>query len=164
MVQTPVLFMTFVRPEYARKSWDAIKAAKPKTLYFYSNKGRKEKEGEIERNNEIRAFINEIDWDCNLHTWFRDEYVDIYTSLLGAKQWAFEHEETLIMLEEDTCASLAFFEFCDHFLEVYKDDQRIGFITGNNYANNYDAGNRDHILCHSYITSVGRHGKTAGVK
>lgn len=149
MVQTPVLFMTFVRPEYARLSWDAIKAAKPRTLYFYSNKGRKEKEGEIERNNEIRAFINEIDWDCNLHTWFRDECVDIYTSLLGAKQWAFEHEDTLIMLEEDTCASLAFFEFCDHFLEFYKDEKKINFITGNNYAEGYDVGDRDHIICNS---------------
>ena len=149
MVQTPVLFMTFVRPEYARQSWDAIKAAQPKTLYFYSNKGRAEKEGEIECNNEIRSFVNEIDWDCDLHTWFRDECVDIYTSLLGAKMWAFEHEDTLIMLEEDTCASLAFFEFCDHFLEVYKDEKKINFITGNNYSCGYDAGNRDHIICHA---------------
>jgi len=149
MVQNPVLFMTFARPNYARQSWDAIKAAKPKTLYFYSNKGRKEKEGEIERNNEIRAYVNEIDWDCNLHTWFREEYVDIYTSLLGAKNWAFEHEETLIMLEEDTCASLAFFDFCDHFLDVYKDIKQIGFISGNNFADDYDAGERDHIICNS---------------
>lgn len=141
--------MTFARPEYARKSWNAIKAAKPKTLYFYSNKGRKEKEGEIERNNEIRAFVNEIDWECDLHTWFREEYVDIYTSLLGAKNWAFEHEDTLIMLEEDTCASSAFFEFCDHFLEFYKDEKKINFITGNNYAKGYDAGIRDHIICNS---------------
>lgn len=142
--------MTFARPKYARQSWNAIKAAKPNTLYFYSNKGRKEKEGEIERNNEIRSFVNEIDWECDLHTWFRDGYVDIYTSLLGAKMWAFEHEDTLIMLEEDTCASLAFFEFCDHFLKIYKDDKRIGFITGNNYAKDYPAGERDHIICNSY--------------
>lgn len=149
MVENPVLFMTFVRPEYARPSWEAIKAAKPKTLYFYSNKGREEKEGEIERNNEIRAYIKEIDWECNLHTWFRDECVDIYTSLLGAKNWAFENEETLIMLEEDTCASQAFFEFCDHFLKVYKDEKRINFISGNNYAPEFEAGDRDHIICNS---------------
>lgn len=149
MVQNPVLFMTFARPEYARPSWEAIKTSKPKTLYFYSNKGRKEKEGEIERNNEIRDYITEIDWECDLHIWFREEYVDIYTSLLGAKNWAFENEETLIMLEEDTCASNAFFEFCDHFLKVYKNEKRIGFISGNNYANHYNYGNRDHIICNT---------------
>lgn len=149
MVKNPVLFMTFCRPEYARQSWEAIKKSKPRTLYFYSNKGRKDKVGEIERNNEIRSFVNEIDWDCELHTWFRDECVDIYTSLLGAKNWAFKNEDTLIMLEEDTCASQAFFEFCDHFLEVYRDEKRINFISGNNYAQNYSAGNRDHILCNT---------------
>ena len=53
MVETPVLFITFVRSGYARQTWEGIKAAKPKTLYFYSNKGRAEKEGEIERNEEI---------------------------------------------------------------------------------------------------------------
>ena len=52
MVKSPILFITFVRPEYARYSWNAIKEAKPEKLYFYSNKGRIDKEGEIEKNNE----------------------------------------------------------------------------------------------------------------
>lgn len=47
MVNTPVLFETFVRVDYARQVWEAIKVAQPKTLYFYSNKGRPEKEGEV---------------------------------------------------------------------------------------------------------------------
>lgn len=154
MVETPVLYMTFARPDYARQTWNAIKAAKPRTLYFYSNKGREEKTDEVARNEIIRSYIKEIDWECNLHTWFRDEYVDVYTSLLGAKQWAFKNEDRLIMLEEDCLASLAFFEFCDHFLELYKDDMRINFVTGNNYAIGYHENDVDH-----YITrSIHHHG------
>lgn len=133
MVQNPVLFITFVRPEYARRSWDAIKAAKPKTLYFYSNKGRVEKEGEIERNEEIRSYVKEIDWDCNLHTWFREECVNVYESLFGAISWLFENEEQGIILEEDCVASLAFFDYCDQLLPRYKDDYRIWMISGDNY-------------------------------
>lgn len=146
MVETPVLFLTFARPEYARKSFDSIKKAKPKILYFYSNKGRQEKEGEVLRNNEIRSYIEEIDWDCELHTWFRDEYVDVYQSLLSAKQWAFKNEDRLIMLEEDCLASLAFFQFCDRFLDVYKKDKRINYITGNNYAIGYKEEGTDHYI------------------
>lgn len=154
MVETPVLFITFARPDYARQSFDAIKAAKPKKLYFYSNKGRKEKEGEVDRNDMVRAFIGEVDWDCELHTWFRKEYVDVYTSLLGAKQWAFKNEDRLIMLEEDCLASIAFFQFCDHFLDVYQNDYRINYITGNNYAVGYKEDGVDH-----YITrSIHHHG------
>ncbi len=149
MVKNPVLFMTFVRPDYARLCWNAIKKSQPKVLYFYSNKGRVEKEGEIERNNEIRSFIKEIDWNCDLHTWFREEYVDLYTSLLGAKNWAFKNEKRVIMLEEDCLASPAFFEFCDFYLDLYENDKQIGFITGNNYTNGFDAQGADHFITRS---------------
>lgn len=133
MVETPVLFITFARPDYARRTWDAIKAAQPKNLYFYSNKGREEKEGEIERNEEIRAFVKEIDWDCNLRTWFRDKTVNIYESLEGAISWLFDNEEQGIILEEDCVASLAFFDYCQQLLPRYKDDYRIWIISGDNY-------------------------------
>ena len=102
MVNTPILFETFARVEYARKVWEAIKQAQPKKLYFYSNKGRIDRRGEIDKNNEIRSWINEIDWDCELHTWFRDECVDVYTSLRGAINWLFNNEEEGIILEDGT--------------------------------------------------------------
>lgn len=146
MVETPVLFITFVRPEYARKSWNAIKAAKPKTLYFYSNKGRVDKEGEVERNNEIRAYINEIDWDCDLHTFFRDECVDIYTSLWGAMDWLFDNEEQGIVLEEDCVASLDFFKYCDNMLRLYKDNKDVAIISGNNRTPQYNPKDVDCFL------------------
>lgn len=133
MVQNPVLFITFARPDYARRTWDAIKAAKPSKLYFYSNKGREDKEGEVEKNNQIRAFVKEIEWECDLHTWFREECVDVYTSLYGAISWLFENEEQGIILEEDCVASLAFFDYCDKLLPKYKDDYRIWMISGDNY-------------------------------
>lgn len=145
MVQNPVLFITFVRPEYARRSWDAIKAAKPKTLYFYSNKGREEKDGEIKRNEEIRSYIKEIDWECDLHTWFRDKTVNVYESLYGAISWLFENEDQGIILEEDCVASLAFFDYCDKLLPRYKEDYRIWIISGDNYYEKINFGPFDYF-------------------
>lgn len=136
MVNTPVLFETFVRVEYARQVWDAIKAAQPKKLYFYSNKGRLEKEGEIERNNEIRSWVKEIDWDCELHTFFRDECVDIYTSLKGAIDWVFSCEPEAIILEDDCVPCPAFFSFCDQMIEQYRDNDKVWCISGDNYLDN----------------------------
>ena len=72
MVNTPILFETFVRDDYARQVFDIIKKAQPQKLYFYSNKGR-DKGDEIERNNKIRSWINEIDWECELHTFFQEK-------------------------------------------------------------------------------------------
>jgi hypothetical protein len=149
MVEYPVLYMTFARPEYARQSFNAIKKAKPKKLYFYSNKARTENFDEIKRNKEIRNYINEIDWDCNLKTWFRDEYVDIYTSLLGAMNWVFENEEDAIVIEEDVVANSAFFSFCGQMLLKYKEDQRIWMIAGSNYIEGYNPLGHDYIFSHN---------------
>ncbi len=133
MVNTPVLFETFVRVDYARQVWEAIKTAQPKKLYFYSNKGRKDKEGEIERNNEIRSWVKEIDWDCELHTFFRDECVDIYTSLKGALDWVFTSEPEAIVLEDDCVPTPAFFSFCDQMIEKYRDNKKVWCISGDNF-------------------------------
>lgn len=149
MVKNPVLFETFARVETARKVWENIKKAKPSKLYFYSNKAREGKTEEIKRNTEIRSWIKEVDWDCSLHVFFREYYVDIYESVYSSKKWLFENEETGIILEDDCVPSVAFFEFCDHFLDEYKDNTSINFITGNNYVNNYDVRGCDHIISKS---------------
>lgn len=149
MVKHPVLFETFARPEYARPVFESIKRAKPRKLYFYSNKARSDREDELKKNEEIRSWVYEIDWDCEVHTWFRDEYVDVYTSLMGSKRWLFSHEDTMITLEEDCLPSQAFFEYCDYFLDYYKDEKRIGFITGDNYTKGFNTKGGDHFITRS---------------
>lgn len=140
MVNTPVLFETFVRVDYARQVWDAIKAAHPKKLYFYSNKGRAEKEGEVARNNEIRSWVKEVDWECEVHTWFREECVDVYTSLRGAISWLFENEEEGIILEDDAVPTPAFFDYCDQMIEKFRYDKRVWFVGANNFRNANPSG------------------------
>ena len=147
MVETPVLFITFVRPDYARQTWEGIKVVKPKTLYFYSNKGRVEKEGEVERNNEIRSYINEIDWDCDLHIFFREECVNVYDSLRGAIDWLFDNEERGIILEEDCVPTKAFFSFVDQMIEKFKEDKRVWCISGDNIIKQNPSG-YDYMFSH----------------
>jgi hypothetical protein len=146
MVETPVLFVSFARPEYARQTFNAIKKAKPSKFYFYSNKARLNDPIEIEKNNQIRAFVNEIDWECELKTFFRDEYVGIYNSLWGAYDWVFENEEQAIILEEDCVPSLAFFDFCEQLLPKFKNDLRVWVISGNNYFDSFNPSGYDYIF------------------
>lgn len=145
MVNTPVLFETFARPDYARQVWNAIKASKPRKIYFYSNKARTEKPDEVSRNEEIRSWTKEVDWDCELHTWFREEYVDVYTSLKGAVDWVCEHEEAWITLEEDVVPTPAFFDFCDQMIDYYRDNNRVWYVSGDNFFN-LNPGGYDYIF------------------
>lgn len=132
MVETPVLYITFARPEYASQSFAAIKKAQPKKLYFYSNKARDEKPDEVARNLEVRSYIEQIDWECDVKTWFRDEYVDVFTSIWGAIDWIFSHEEKAIVIEEDVVASLAFFDYVEKLIEKYRDNKKVWIISGDN--------------------------------
>lgn len=132
MVETPILYITFARPEYANKSFTAIKKAKPKKLYFYSNKARDNKIDEVSRNNEVRSYVKQIDWDCQLETWFREEYVDVFTSIKGAIDWLFENEEKGIVIEEDVVPSLSFFEYVDRTIDRYRATKDIWIVSGNN--------------------------------
>lgn len=151
MVNTAVLFETFARPVYARQVFDQIKKAQPKKFYFYSNKARIGYPEEMKNNEEIRSWVKEIDWDCELHTFFRDEYVDVYVSTLGAIDWVFKNEEEAIVLEDDCVPSQAFFEYCEHFLNKYKNDKRICVISGDNYVEGLDYDGADHIITSSFF-------------
>lgn len=146
MSEIPVLFVTFSRPEYARLTFNAIRNARPRKFYFYSNKARADNIDETERNNQVRKLVEEIDWDCELKTFFRDEYVDIYTSLWGAYDWIFNNEEQAIILEEDCVPSLAYFDFCEQLLPQFKDDMRIWVISGNNFIEGYNPNGYDYFF------------------
>jgi hypothetical protein len=141
MIETPVLYITFARPEYAIQSFAAIKKARPKKLYFYSNKARNEKPDEETRNQEVRSYINQIDWDCDVKVWFRDEYVDVYTSLWGAIDWVFDNEKKAIIIEEDVVASLAFFDYIDKIIDKYENNFKVWMISGNNATPQFNPDN-----------------------
>ena len=145
-ISTPVLFITFARPEYARKAFDQIKKAKPKNLYFYSNAARKDNPDEINKNNEIRSYIHEINWDCNLRTFFRKDYVDMVESHEGAYGWVFQHEDRLIELDEDCFASVAFFEYCEKLLGKYKSEKRVWMISGDNFTPEFYLGENSYFF------------------
>lgn len=134
---TPVLYVTFYRHEYARKSFDAIKAAKPRKLFFYSNAARLDRPNEVEGNRIIRSFVDEIDWECELHTYFRETYVDMVESHEGAYGWVFKTEKQLIAIDDDCIASKAFFTYCETLLNLYADNKQIWLISGDNFTPDY---------------------------
>ena len=101
---------------------------------------------ELKNNNEIKEYVKEVDWDCELKTWFRDKNIGAYESVMNAIDWFFENEEFGVILEEDCLPSLAFFDFCHQLLKKYMNDSRIWFISGSNYLNNYNPNGYDYCI------------------
>jgi hypothetical protein len=132
---TPVLFLVFNRPTASQAVFDAIRKARPSVLYIAADGPRKDQAGEVERCQEVRDIVSNVDWDCEVKTLFRDENLGLGKAIAGGISWFFEHEEEGIILEDDTMPSLSFFRFCSEMLEYYRDDTRIMAICGSTLPN-----------------------------
>lgn len=127
-----ILFIVFSRPDTTKRVFEEIRRAKPGRLYVAADGPRPERPGEKQRCDEVRSIITNIDWPCELKTFFRDENHGCGEQVTDAIGWFFEHEEEGIILEDDCLPSASFFSFCAELLERYRTDSRVMMIGGNN--------------------------------
>ena len=130
---TPVLFMVFSRPETTQRVFDTIRSVRPTRLYIAADGPRENKPGEAEKCKQVRKIVSAVDWECEVHTLYRDENLGLGKALSGAITWFFEHETEGIILEDDCLPSPLFFTFCAELLAKYRDDTRVMSIGGNNF-------------------------------
>ena len=135
-IDIPVLLIFFVRTEITKKTFEAIRQARPSKLYLYQDGPRPGREDDLKNLIECRDAIEAmIDWDCEVHRFYQEENKGCDPSEFIAQKWMFETEEMGIVIEDDDVASQAFFPYCKELLEKYKDDDRVNMICG---MNNFD--------------------------
>jgi len=131
---TAVLFLVFNRLDTTKQVFSEIREAKPPRFYIASDGARTSREGEDIVVQSIRDYLkNNIDWECEVKTLFRDKNLGCKHAVSEAITWFFENEEMGIILEDDCLPDATFFYFCQELLERYRDDQRIGMISGDNF-------------------------------
>ena len=152
-LNTAVLFLVFNRLDTTKQVFEAIRQAKPPRLYVAADGARANKEGEADKVQAVRDYIMQnIDWKCEVRTLFREENLGCKYAVSGAITWFFENEEQGIILEDDCLPSQSFFLFCEELLERYKDDMRVGQITGDNFQNGIKRGDGDYYFSvHNHI-------------
>ncbi|MDR0733201.1 MAG: hypothetical protein LBF08_03950 [Dysgonamonadaceae bacterium] len=123
--------MVFNREDAARQVFEAIRRRKPKYLFIAADGARKNKPGEAEVCRRVKDIVTQIDWDCELKTLFREENIGCQMAVSTAITWFFEQVEQGIIFEDDCLPDPSFFPFCEELLNRYKDDTRIGHISGN---------------------------------
>jgi len=132
-ISTPVLFLIFNRPDNTRQVFEQIRLAKPAHLYIAADGARSHVSGETEICEETRSIVNEIDWDCDVRTLFRDENLGCKYAVSSAITWFFEQVEEGIILEDDCLPNEDFFLFCQQLLEKYRIEEHIHLVSGNNF-------------------------------
>jgi len=135
-MSTPILFLIFNRPQCTRKVFEEIRKNRPKRLYISADGPRCGVSSDAENCRLARQIATEVDWDCTVKTFFREENMGCGRAVQSGISWFFEHEEAGIILEDDCLPDATFFEFCGEMLRKYADDERIMHISGHNPAPN----------------------------
>ncbi len=147
MLNVPVLLVFFNRPSTFKKVFEQVKIVQPKKLYLYQDGPRRDKyESDIKGIMQCRAIVEEINWDCEIHTWYQENNVGCDPSGFLAHSWLLKCEECGIIIEDDIVADPSFFYFCQELLEKYKDNEKVYKICGMNIAGVWKNTNSSYLF------------------
>ena len=149
---TPILLLIFNRPDVTQQVFDKIREIKAKYLYVCADGPRPGREDDKINCKLTREIINQVDWDCEVKTLFRDENLGCGFSVCSGISWFFEHVDQGIVLEDDCLPENSFFLFCSELLNRYKDDESIFIISGTNMQNGISRNDESYFFSNYPIT------------
>lgn len=130
MYSKPILLIAFNRLDTTRQVLESIRQVKPRQLFFAVDAPRLDRD-EVQQCQQVRDLINEVDWDCEIKTFFPEHNLGARVGVSSAITWFFEQIEEGIILEHDCLPDLSFFSFCEEMLDRYRDDERVMHVSGN---------------------------------
>lgn len=130
---TAVLLVIFNRPDTTRQVLESIRKIAPPRLYIAADGPRAHVASDKQKCAAARQVVEQVDWNCQVKTLFRDVNLNCGVAPSSAFTWFFENEEEGIILEDDCLPTQSFFWFCQELLARYRNDSRIMHIGGNNF-------------------------------
>lgn len=139
-LDVPVALIFFIRPETLEKVFQKVRKARPSKLFLIQDGARSSNDFDKEMINQCREIVENIDWECELYRNYSNENLGCGIRPHTGISWVFDHVDSAIFLEDDCVPADSFFKFSGEMLEKYKDDSRIGIISGLNHFKEYDFG------------------------
>ena len=142
-IKSPILLITFNRPEHTRRVLDAVLAVQPYVLYVFQDGAREGNEKDKEKCAEVRRTVAELTKKNNviLHTKYSDRNLGCGPGPFEAMTWFFQNEEKGIILEDDIYPHPLFFTYMDDLLERYRNENAVGMVTAHNLQRYYSRRN-----------------------
>lgn len=153
--EIPVLFIIFNRPDTTQVVFEQIKRVRPKYLFIAADGPRNNEPKDKNKCNEARSIAKQVDWDCDLKLFFRDENVGCGRGPSEAITWFFEHVEMGIILEDDCVPSIPFFQYTEYLLKKYKHDTRVWIVSGRSHYHRTSSFKNQDYLFSNYVVTWG---------
>ena len=144
-----ILLIAFNRSNI-KQVFDRIKVVKPRRLYIAVDESTNDTQCKICK--ETTSIVSHIDWECQVFKLYQEKNQGYDKHCFHSISWFFEQEPEGIILEDDCVPSLSFFGYCTTLLKKFRNDERIGHISGSNYQFGKNRG--DGTYYYSNLTHV----------
>ena len=150
MYKTPIVFLTYKRPEETKKILEIFLKVKPKKLYIFQD-GKKLDFNETDINNhkQTSEIIKNFSQIKSKKFFFSKNIGQKYIGFKILNK-VFRNEEKAIILEDDCIPEFGFFRFCDLMLKKYHSRKNIAHISG---CNLYYGTSKKRIIKEDYLFS-----------
>lgn len=135
-----VLLIFFTRPDTFQEVFAQVKKARPARLFLACDGPREGNANDRVKIEQCKAIASDIDWECEVHTFYSEENRGCGRGPSDAISWAFSHTDKLVILEDDCVPEDSFFPYMEELLERYAYDERIAMISGLNHFKDWDCG------------------------
>lgn len=132
-MNTTVVVIFFNRIEPLRILMARLAEVKPKRLYLVSDGARLGVEGEQERVDACREFMQNIPWECEVVRDYASVNMGCRQRIVSGVNNALRLVETVIVLEDDCIPELRMFPFMEDMLVRYADNEKVLSIGATNY-------------------------------
>jgi len=129
----PVVLFIFNRPDTTARVFERIAAYRPERLLVVADAPRPGRLAEEELCAEARHVTEHIDWPCHVERNYATQNLGCRDRIATGVAWAFERAEEAIFLEDDCLPEASFFSYATELLARYRQDDRIGAISGNTF-------------------------------
>lgn len=140
MFITPILLITFNRPDHVRQVLAEILKQEPQELYICQDGAREGNDMDRIKCQEVRDVINELTSayaiehkNFALHTLYQEKNLGCGPGPAAGITWFFEHVEMGIIMEDDCMPHSDFFAFCEDMLNRYNENSTVQFINATLY-------------------------------
>ncbi len=128
VVDVAVLIIFSTRTVMLRRTFEAIRKARPARLFLYQDRPRNDDDEKMVEAARCVVDDGAIDWPCDVRRNYHSEHSSAYSAI----RWAFSLHDKCIVLEEGSIPVPTFIPFCKELLDRYENDLRIGMIAGFN--------------------------------
>ena len=133
---SPVLLLTFNRPDTTQQVINALRAVKPSNVFAFCDGPRPGVAGDGDKVAATRSVIEDgIDWPATLRTFYPEKNRGIVHGPPDAIDWFFSEVPEGIILEDDCVPHPDFFYYAELLLDRYRDDSRVWVVSGDNSSN-----------------------------